>query len=210
MRQSTTVLSALCVAPLLLWPTVSSAADAPYEDREDAVVRTFLTDQLAKAGGRPVCFKPKLLAVHPDDIARLRKGPPEPTTRESQAYARDLSVWTQVPRRILGQERQLSIDSDAWKALHARPATYGECRPLMQFTLHRVAITRSTAMIRGNQGSGCGSSSFGANVRAVDGRWSPIHWKGYYAVFGPPACSQQPISLELAAMTGYVMIGENF
>ncbi|WP_293704346.1 hypothetical protein [Sphingopyxis sp. UBA6723] len=208
MRQPTTFLSSLGVAALLLLPAHSSATDAHYEDREDAVVRAFLTGQLAKAKGRPVCFKPTLLAVHPDSITRLRNGPPEPKTRGSRAYARDLSVWTQVPRRILGEEREISISSDAWKALHARPATYGECRPLMQFTLHRVAIRRSTAMIHGNQGSACGSSSFGANVRAVDGRWSPVHWKGYYAVSGPPACGRLPISPELAAMPGYVMIGE--
>lgn len=206
MRQSTTVLSAFWTATLLLSPIAAAAADTRYEAREDAVILAFLKNRLAEAG-HPICFKPGLLAVHPDSIPYLQKLRPEPSTPASRAYAHDVVIWKDVSLRILGQERQVSIDGIAWQALHPRPATYGECAGT-QITLRRVAIARSTAMIYGSQGNRCGSSTFGTNVRSIDNRWTPIHWKGYYAMFGPPGCGQLPTAPELAAMPGYVMIGE--
>ncbi len=199
---------ALCASASLLVPA-ASAADTRYEDREDAVILAFLKDRLAQAKGQPICFRPELAAAHPDTVASLRKRPPERSTPASRAYSRDLSVWKDAPRRLFEQKRQLSIDTKTWRALNARPVPYGECHMRWQFGFHRAAIARSTAIIHGHQGNGCGATFFGANVRAIDGKWIPIHFAGYYATFPPPGCGQRPILPEQAAMTGYVMIGEN-
>lgn len=207
MRQSTTVLSAFWTATLLLSPIAAAAADTRYEAREDAVILAFLKNRLAEAKGHPICFSPKLAAVHPDSVSHIQKLRPEPSTPATRAYARDVVAWKNVPRRILDQTRELSIGSTDWKALHARPATYGECSGT-QFGFHRVAIARSTAMIYGYQGRRCISSTIGANIRRINGRWTLIHLKGYYSVVGPPGCGELPISPEQAAMTGYVMISE--
>jgi hypothetical protein len=206
MRRSILRCVALCATACLLVPH-ASAADRRYEDREDEALRAFLEDRLAQAKGQPICFKSSLLAVSPDHIAYLRNGPPEASTTASRSYSHDLIIWKNAPRRVLGEERQLSIQSDGWKALNARHATYGECAG-RRLTLHRIAIARSTAMIFGTEGDRCGSTTFGANVRSSGGRWRPIHWKGYYATSAPPGCSQLPLQPELAAMTGYVMVGE--
>ncbi len=208
MRRSLAFLSVLGAAMLCGSSTSAAAPAFHYSDREDAVIRAFLSDQLAKAKGSPICFKPTLLAVPPGSIAYLRKGPREPSYPASRAYAHDLDTWKKIPRRILGQDRILSTDGDAWKALRPRPATYGECRPLITLGLHRAAVTRSTAMIYGYHGSACSSSTIGANLRNSRGRWTFVHMKGYYAVVGPPGCARLPISAEIAAQPGYIMVGE--
>jgi hypothetical protein len=207
MRRSINFSLALCASACLFVPP-ASAADARYEDREDAVILAFLKDRLAQAKGQPICFRPELAAAHPDTVASLRKRPPEPSTPASRTYSRDLSVWKGVPRRLFEQKRQLSIDTEAWRALNARPVSYGECHMRWQFGFNRAAIARSTAMIYGHQGNGCGATFFGANFRAVDDRWALIHFTGYYATFPPPGCGQLPILPERAAMAGYVMISE--
>lgn len=208
MRQSTTVLSAFWTAALLLSPIAAAAADTRYEAREDAVILAFLKNRLAEAKGNRICFSPKLAVVYPDSIAHIQKLRPEPSTPATRAYARDVVVWKNVPRRILDQERELSIYSADWKALHARPASYGECSGML-FGFHRVAIARSTAMIYGYQGRRCISSTIGANMRSINGQWRLVHLKGYYSVVGPPGCGELPVLPEQAAMTGYVMISEN-
>lgn len=208
MRSPISFSLAFCASACLLG-SAASAADTRYADRENAVILAFLKDRLAQAKGQPICFRPELAAAHPNTVASLRKRPPERSTPASRAYSRDLSVWKDAPRRLFEQERLLSIDTKAWKALNARPVTYGECHMRWQFGFHRAAIVRSTAILYGYQGNGCSATFFGANVRTIDGKWILIHFMGYHATFPPPGCGQLPILPERAAMTGYVMIGEN-
>lgn len=208
MRRSINFCVSLCASTSLLAST-ASAATVSYEDREVAVILAFLKDRLAQAKGQPICFRPELAAAHPDSVASLGKRPPERSTPASRAYSRDLSVWKGAPRQLFEQKHQFSIDTEAWRALNARPVSYGECHMRWQFEFHRAAIARSTAMIYGYQGNGCSSTFFGANVRAINGRWAPIHFRGYFTSFPPPGCGQLPILPERAATVGYVMISEN-
>lgn len=205
---SLVVAMAAGVASVAVAPAQAHLASS-YEDNEDDAVRSFLKHQLSNSGRAPICFNTSLGRLSLADLNALkRKPPPSNPTPAQRIYAKNLKMVLAVDWASLTTSRIVTTNSQEWREMGARSATFEECEKIASYKLGRVMIRGGVGIALGGVSYPCVSNTFGISLKKNVNSWSELHVNGYYTV-SVPGCGDFSKGNPGEISDSFIILGEN-